>query len=196
MKNKISLKNISVSFDGLTVFKDFSVEISENTAIMGPSGKGKTTLVRALMGLLSPDGGEIDFANKPRFSAVFQEDRLFEAFSALENVAAVFEKNMPKKEAKRYASEILGELLIAPEEQGKAVRDFSGGMKRRVAIARALAADHDILVLDEPYKGLDEHTRAVCVECIKKYSEDKLIILITHDKIEAEMTGAENIILI
>ncbi len=194
MKNKIILRNISVSFDGLGVLENFSAEISENTAIMGPSGKGKTTLVRAIMGLLVPDGGEIDFANKPKFSAVFQEDRLFEDFSAVKNVASVCGKNIDKKEAEQYASKLLGELLIAPEEQRKAVRDYSGGMRRRVAIARALAADHDILVLDEPYKGLDEHTRKVCAECIKRYSEDKLVILITHDKTEAELTGMNNTI--
>lgn len=194
MKNKIILRNISVSFDGLGVLENFSAEISENTAIMGPSGKGKTTLVRAIMGLLVPDGGEIDFANKPKFSAVFQEDRLFEDFSAVKNVASVCGKNIDKKEAEQYASKLLSELLIAPEEQRKAVRDYSGGMRRRVAIARALAADHDILVLDEPYKGLDEHTRKVCAECIKRYSEDKLVILITHDKTEAELTGMNNTI--
>jgi ABC-type multidrug transport system ATPase subunit len=105
-------------------------------------------------------------------------------------------KEMPKKEARMRASELLSELLISPEEQNKAVKDFSGGMKRRVAVARALAARHDILILDEPYKGLDEKSRAVCAEVIKKYSEDKLVLMVTHDKTEAQLTGINKIILV
>ena len=69
-------------------------------------------------------------------------------------------------------------------------------MKRRVAVARALAAQHDILILDEPYKGLDEQSRAVCAEVIKKYSEDKLVLMVTHDKTEAQLTGTNKVILI
>ena len=127
MKNKIILRNISVSFDGLGVLENFSAEISENTAIMGPSGKGKTTLVRAIMGLLVPDGGEIDFANKPKFSAVFQEDRLFEDFSAVKNVASVCGKNIDKKEeqtetvdntAEQPADHFIPLTLYATENRG------------------------------------------------------------------------------
>lgn len=196
MKNKIILKNITKKFDGEAVLDNFTCEISENTAIMGPSGKGKTTLVRIIAGLTLSDSGTVKFASNPTFSVVFQEDRLFSDFSAIENVSVVLDKKMPKKEAKKRASELLCELLISPEEQNKAVKDFSGGMKRRVAIARALAAEHDILILDEPYKGLDEHTRSVCAEVIKKYSADKLVLMVTHDKTEAEITGINKIILV
>ncbi len=194
MKNKIILKNITKKFDTEAVLDNFSCEIDENTAIMGPSGKGKTTLLRIISGLTESDSGTIKFSRNPTFSVVFQEDRLFSDFSAIENVSVVVSKKTPKKEVQTRASELLSQLLISPEEQNKAVKDFSGGMKRRVAIARALAADHDILILDEPYKGLDEHTRAVCAEVIKKYSEDKLVLMVTHDKTEAEITGINKII--
>ncbi len=194
MKNKIILKNITKKFDTEAVLDNFSCEIDENTAIMGPSGKGKTTLLRIISGLTESDSGTIKFSGNPTFSVVFQEDRLFGDFSAIENVSLVLHREMPRKEARMRASELLCELLISPEEQNKAVKDFSGGMKRRVAIARALAADHDILILDEPYKGLDEHTRAVCAEVIKKYSADKLVLMVTHDKTEAEITGINKII--
>lgn len=196
MKNKIVLKDISLSFENLVVFDSFCAEISENSAIMGASGRGKTSLIRLIMGLTKPGSGEIRFENKPKFSAVFQEDRLFDTFSAIENVTCVLGRGLPKKEAEMRAESLLSELLIERSEQKKAVRDYSGGMRRRVAIARALAAESDILILDEPYKGLDEKTRAVVAECIKKYSQDKLVILVTHDRAEAEITGIENIILI
>ena len=194
MKNKIILKNITKKFDGEAVLDNFSCEIDENTAIMGPSGKGKTTLLRIITGLTEPCSGTVKFSADPTFSIVFQEDRLFDGCSAIENVYLVMYREMPKKEAQIRASELLSELLISPEEQNKAVKDFSGGMKRRVAVARALAAQHDILILDEPYKGLDEHTRAVCAEVIKKYSADKLVLMVTHDKTEAEITGINKII--
>ena len=196
MKNKIIIENITKKFDGMAVLDSFSCEIDENTAIMGPSGKGKTTLLRIIAGLTEPCSGTVGFSIIPTFSIVFQEDRLFSDFSAIENVSVVLNKKMPKKEAKARASELLSELLISPEEQNKAVKDFSGGMKRRVAIARALAAQHDILILDEPYKGLDEKSRAVCAEVIKKYSEDKLVLMVTHDKTEAQLTGTNKVILI
>ncbi len=191
MKNKIILDNISLSFDALAVLDGLNLEICENSAIMGASGKGKTSLARVIMGLTAPDGGKVTFENKPRFSAVFQDDRLFEGFSAIENITAVCAKS---KESDLIAEQLLDELLIPRDEQKKAVRDYSGGMRRRVAIARALAAESNILILDEPFKGLDENTRAACAECIKKYSVDKLVILITHDKTECALMGINNII--
>ncbi len=196
MKNTISLKKITKKFGGEAVLNDFSCDIDKSTAIMGPSGKGKTTLIRIIAGLTLPDSGSVEFSARPKFSVVFQEDRLFNDFSATDNVSVVLDKKLSKAESRRIASELLFELLISPEDQNKAVKDFSGGMKRRVAIARALAAESDILILDEPYKGLDEHTRAVCAEVIKKYSADKLVLMVTHDKTEAEITGIEKIILV
>lgn len=192
MKNRISLKNISIAFEDRTVLENFSAEISENTAVMGTSGKGKTTLVRIIAGLEKPHNGEIVFENKPSFSFVFQEDRLFDGFNATDNVISVCKE--PKKDALPRAQKLLEELLIPRNEQKKAVRDFSGGMKRRVALARALMAESDILILDEPFKGLDESTRSVAIECVKKHSKDKLVILVTHDKNEAELMGMNNII--
>ena len=196
MKNKITLKNITKKFDNDAVLDNFSCEIGENIAVMGPSGRGKTTLIRIIAGISEPDDGTVEFARKSTFSVVFQEDRLFNDFSAIENVSLVFDKKISKNEAQKRASELLCELLISPDEQSKAVKDFSGGMRRRVAIARALAAEHDVLILDEPYKGLDENTRAVCAEVIKKYSGNKLVIMVTHDKTEAEITGTNKIVLI
>ena len=168
MSKRIFIKDLSKSFDGERVLDNFSADVSENTAIMGASGKGKTTLVRIIGGLCDRDSGEIEFSFEPKVSVVFQEDRLFDSFRALENVCAV----LRGKDAKEKASRILEELLISSAEQKKDVRDYSGGMRRRVSIARALAFDSNLLILDEPFKGLDESTRNACAECIKKYSRD------------------------
>ncbi len=193
MKNSITLKDLKKSYSGHCVLDGFCSEIVENTAVMGASGSGKTTLIRIIMGLEKADAGEVIFREKPRFAAVFQEDRLFADFGATENITAVTGRGA---EREKRAAELLSELLIDSSEQGKAVRDFSGGMKRRVAIARALAAESDILVLDEPFKGLDEDTRAVTASVIREYSKDKLIILVTHDIREAELLGIERVVTI
>ena len=194
MKNSVSLKNIKKSFNGMSVLDGFSAEITDNTAFMGRSGKGKTTLARIIMNLTDADSGEVTFGREPKFSAVFQEDRLFEDFSAVDNVTAVCGRGMSRAEAKKRAVELLDELLIDEQERKKAVHSYSGGMKRRVAIARALLSDSNILILDETFKGLDEETREQTASVIRKYAMGKLVILITHDIHEAELLGIEHVI--
>ena len=195
MKNgiEIALTNIEKSYGDNCVIDGFSANISESTALMGASGKGKTTLARIIAGIESADSGEVKTSRRVRISFVFQEDRLFEDFCAVDNVSAAV-KHVSGTQAKKRAAELLEALLIPPSEHKKAVGDFSGGMKRRVAIARALASEYDVLILDEPYKGLDVQTRAVCADVIRKYTEDKLVILITHDEEEASLTGIGNVI--
>ena len=89
MKNTAIIREVTKHYGEQTVLDRFSAEIDDNTAIMGASGSGKTTLVRLILGLESPDHGEVVFTKKPKFSVVFQEDRLFEDFSAVENITAV-----------------------------------------------------------------------------------------------------------
>ena len=146
------------------------------------------------MNLTDADSGEVTFGREPKFSAVFQEDRLFEDFSAVDNVTAVCGRGMSRAEAKKRAVELLDELLIDEQERKKAVHSYSGGMKRRVAIARALLSDSNILILDETFKGLDEETREQTASVIRKYAMGKLVILITHDIHEAELLGIEHVI--
>ena len=193
MKNKITLDRVTKRFGELTVLCDFSAVIDENTAIMGASGAGKTTLLRLILGLEKADSGEIGFSCKPSFSVVFQEDRLFEDFSAIENITAIIGRG---KEKEQIACDMLSRLMIDTAEQNKPVRDFSGGMKRRAAIARALLHESDILVLDEVFKGLDENTRDTVAAVIREYSEGKLVILITHDKHEAALLGIDRVVVI
>ncbi len=193
-KQRIILENITKSFDGNAVIEDLSAEISENTALMGASGEGKTTLSRIIMGLESADAGNVKFDRAPTFSAVFQEDRLFEDFSAVENVALAYGKGKGKADAKRDAASLLSSMNIAESEQLKRVSVFSGGMKRRVALARALAKPSDILVLDEPFKGLDKELRRMCAEFVRERAQNRLILLITHDMTEAELLGIDRIL--
>ncbi len=185
--NTISLKNINKTFDGKTIFDNYSVsfEKGKRYCIMGQSGIGKTTLFNFLLKLKTPDSGEI-IGVPESVSAVFQEDRLFEAFSAIENIKAVAGKSAANEEI----AQILSQLGLSGSEDLK-VSKLSGGMKRRVAIARALLADSQLLVMDEPFKGLDAETRIKTAKVILEHTENKTVIFSTHDIKEAELLQAE-----
>ena len=165
------------------VLNNFDLNISECTitCVMGPSGCGKTTLLNILLGLETADSGEIK--NLPQsISAVFQEDRLFEDFSAVSNIKAV-------NTDKAKATTLIEAMGLAGSEK-KPVKELSGGMKRRVAIARALAYEADFVVMDEPFKGLDEKTKGSVVDFVKKALKNKTALIVTHDREEAKRLGA------
>lgn len=175
----IQMNHITKAFDGKPVLQDVSITLEggKRTCIMGPSGCGKTTLLRILCGLIPPDSGTVE--NRPeRISMVFQENRLCEDFSALENVRMVA----------RGAEERAGSLLVRMglgADMHKAVSTLSGGMKRRVAIARALLYDAPLMVMDEPFKGLDEETKESVMQTVLAETAGKTLLFITHDEAEA-----------
>lgn len=173
--------NISKSFDGKNVISDLSLKLEPGVryCLMGPSGCGKTTLLSLLMGLMKPDSGSIRTKDGVRISAVFQEDRLLRQMTAAANIALINPAACSKAEP------LLVELGIDPESLPQPVSAYSGGMKRRVALARALLADFDLLFLDEPYKGLDEETRARVMQIVARYTQGKTVVLVTHDPEEA-----------
>ena len=149
----ITLRGITHRFGDELVLDDLDLDLDEGrfVALTGPNGSGKTTLARILLGLTVPDAGEIHGIDRRRRAAVFQEDRLCEQLSAVRNVRLVLHRSTP-------ADAVVAELRrvgLDDESLTKPVRDLSGGQRRRVAIVRALLADHDLVVLDEPFKGLD-----------------------------------------
>lgn len=184
----IELSHIYKTFGDKKVLTDFSQEINEHTctAIMGQSGCGKTTLASIICGLLKADKGEIKGTDNKKFSMVFQENRLCENLSAVSNIQLV----LPRLKDNKVITDMLSSLLL-DTSISQPVKELSGGMKRRVALARALCADYDILVLDEPFKGLDEETKEKVIDTVKKSTAGKTVILITHDESEAEALNAE-----
>ncbi len=178
--------NISKSFGDKAVISGFSHIFSENTvtAVMGASGCGKTTLLYLLMGIIPPDSGTIS-GNDVKISAVFQENRLCENLSVMSNLKLV----LPRKTDKGMIEHELERIGLAGVS-GSPARTLSGGMKRRVALLRALLAEYDILFLDEPFKGLDEDTKLNVMDYCKENTAGKTVILVTHDKSEAEFFGA------
>ena len=170
------LKSICKSFGDIEVLKDFNLNIAEgeHIAIMGKSGKGKTTVLNIIMGFEQPDSGEMNLPKE--MSAVFQENRLCEDFCASSNVCLL-------KKNKSLAKEIFDKLGIDSTQK---VNTMSGGQKRRVALARCLARNAELYIFDEALKGLDEKTKAVAMNVIKEYTDGKSAIFVTHDINEAK----------
>lgn len=142
---------------------------------MGASGVGKTTLIKIIMGLEQADEGKIIGINDKKISAVFQEDSLCENLSVLLNLKLVCE-NISDSEIEKYL-----ELLELKDCLHKRIKELSGGMKRRVAILRALLYDFDLLIMDEPFKGLDKETKSKVMDFVISNLENKSVIIITHD---------------
>ncbi len=185
----IILKNICKKYGETVVFENFNLTLQKNkiSCIMGQSGKGKTTLIRLLMGLENPDAGEIKGLENLKISCVFQEDRLCENLDVYANIMLPhLNKNSVLTMSKGKIDDGLSAVGLANLGNKKA-SELSGGMKRRTAILRALYAEFDILILDEPFKGLDDEIKLKTIEFVKKESVDKTILYITHDKKEAEI---------
>ena len=156
--------------------------------MMGASGCGKTTLLRIISGLLPPDCGTVYGQEGTQFSAVFQEDRLCGNLTAAANVRLVCGEF-------RSAGEI-SEAFAAVGLSGcenRLAGELSGGMKRRVALVRALLAEGGAVLLDEPFKGLDESTKRQAVEFSREMLRGRTAVLVTHDRTEAEALADEMI---
>lgn len=180
----IEIKNVTIRFDNKTVFENYSCEIPDSGAVVitGESGIGKTTLLRLLAGLQKADSGQVSGMAGRKISFVFQEPRLLEWMTAIDNVASVSDHATALQLLKRLGME---------EEAGKKCALLSGGQKQRVAIARAFAFSSDLVLLDEPFSGLDEENRIRAAELIRTA---KLAVVVTHDMTDVKLLSADTII--
>ncbi len=143
------LRHVCKSFEGTMDLNDASIQIPKGvvTGLMGPSGSGKTTLLRLFAGLETPDSGTVTAA--PSTAFVFQEDRLLPALTVRENLAFVM--HVPNE---ARINEMLAMTGLTAHAE-KLPAELSGGMKRRTAIARAFCTDAALILMDEPFNGLD-----------------------------------------
>jgi ABC-type nitrate/sulfonate/bicarbonate transport system ATPase subunit len=185
----IELKHVTCAYGEKTPIRDLTLALPDAGVIgvFGASGSGKTTLLRLLAGRIQPASGTVEGLYGKRVSMVFQEDRLLPWRTALENVALV--RDGSSGEAMR-----LLDAMELSAEAGKLPVALSGGMQRRVALARALNFGGDMLLLDEPFKGLDEALRARVIAAVR--GRFPLTVIATHDRAEAEALGMTGEILV
>lgn len=188
----LEVKNISKSFDDTIVLNDFSYKFDRGVYVLSePSGAGKTTLLRILCGLEVADSGTVLKSSHAKTVMMFQEDRLLENLSVRANIMLAIQVHSQeqKQSTREHIKEALCEVGLEGTEN-KPVNELSGGQKRRVALLRALFADADILLFDEPLKGLDEALKQQVIAFVKPFVESKVVIWVTHTPEEVKLLGS------
>lgn len=198
MKDAITIKDISKSFGKKVVLKDITFAIQEGQiyGFIGPSGAGKTTIVKMIVGMDVPDKGSIHVLGEKmpnlnilqQIGYMAQSDALYTALTGKENLmffASLFKLN---KKERQNRIDYAAELVNLTSDLNKKVSAYSGGMKRRLSLAIALIQNPQILILDEPTVGIDPELRlSIWNELIRlKKEEGKTIIVTTHVMDEAE----------
>ena len=181
----LTIEHLTKQFGEKTLFRDLCLTVEGPAVLWAPSGWGKTTLLRILMGLDTPTAGRVRGVG--RTAAVFQEDRLCPQLTALQNVTLV----LPGSE-KQYKEQIeadFQQLGMDAAALALPAARLSGGQKRRTALLRALWAPSDTLLLDEPFTGMDPDTLAAAAALLRTRCGTKPVLLATHDREAIRLLG-------
>ena len=181
----LTIEHLTTQFGEKTLFRDLCLTVDGPAVLWAPSGWGKTTLLRILMGLDTPTAGRVRGVG--RAAAVFQEDRLCPQLTALQNVTLV----LPGSE-KQYKKQIRTDFQqIGMDTAALALpaARLSGGQKRRTALLRALWAPSDTLLLDEPFTGMDPDTLAAAAALLRTRCGTEPVLLATHDREAIRLLG-------
>lgn len=184
----IIITDLCKTYDDNEVLKNVNITLEDSSiyCLMGASGIGKTTLLRILMGLEHADSGSISGIDTKSISCMFQEDRLIPDLSAIDNVRIVLRGKNNREEVRNNL------LSILPDDSlDMPVSSLSGGMKRRVALARALSYPGKLIILDEPFTGLDKDTKLNVIDYILKMRNNRTLLIATHGTDDANLLGAE-----
>jgi len=204
----ISVRHVSKSFGTFAAVHDVSVDIPSGTltALLGPSGGGKSTLLRIIAGLETPDAGTVEIAGtdstalppqRRNVGFVFQHYAAFKHMTVARNVAFGLEiRKRPKAETRRRVQELL-ELVHLEQFADRYPAQLSGGQRQRMALARALAVEPEVLLLDEPFGALDAQVRKELRTWLRRLHDEVHVttVFVTHDQEEA-MEVADEIVVI
>jgi phospholipid/cholesterol/gamma-HCH transport system ATP-binding protein len=197
----IELRSVFRSFGSHAVLRDLSLDVQrgETLAIIGESGCGKSVMLKLIMGMLDPSGGEVNWFGKPlkrrsereihrdrlRFGYLFQSAALFDSMTVFENVAFGLRQNTRKNESQitQIVHDRLKDVGLPMTVSSKKPAELSGGMKKRVGLARALALKPEIVLYDEPTTGLDPIMTDIINELILRTRERQPVtsIVVTHE---------------
>ena len=181
----LTIEHLTKQFGEKTLFRDLCLTVDGPAVLWAPSGWGKTTLLRILMGLDTPTAGRVRGVG--RAAAVFQEDRLCPQLTALQNVTLA----LPGSE-KQYKEQIemdFQQLGMDAAALALPAARLSGGQKRRTALLRALWAPSDTLLLDEPFTGMDPDTLAAAAALLRTRCGTEPVLLATHDREAIRLLG-------
>lgn len=184
----ILFEHVSKAFGDVRVLHDVDLRVDDGqiVGIAGPSGVGKTTVLKLIAGVLMPDGGRVTVDGGP-VGYVFQEPRLLPWRTALDNVAVPLRaKGMGKGDAQRLAGHWLARVGLEGSEHLYPA-ELSGGMAQRVSIARALSIEPGILLLDEPFSAMDLARKGSVVDILREMIRERpmTVVQVTHDLLEA-----------
>lgn len=185
----VQIRNLCKTFGSKKVLNNLNITLEDGGiyCLMGPSGMGKTTLLRIIMNLETKDSGEITGIDPDvEISSMFQEDRILPMLSAIANVNMMYEKKRPVKEIKEDLSQILPKKCLR-----QPVCELSGGMKRRVSLARCMHYQGKMIILDEPFTGLDIVTKQEVISYILKNRRNRILLVATHGIEDAALLGAK-----
>lgn len=181
----IKVKNLNKTFGDSVVFKNLNLEIEkgEIVSIIGPSGRGKSTFLRCVIGLETYDSGEI-ICNRKKMGMVFQNFNLFQNKTVLENIIEplILVDKLDKTTAKDRAISLLQKVGLE-DKKNSYPKYLSGGQQQRVAIARALAKEPEVLLFDEPTSALDPFMTNEVLKVIEelKNSSDITMVIVSHE---------------
>lgn len=184
--------HVYLSFGEREVLRDFSLTVPAGgrCVLMGASGSGKTSILRLAAGLIRPTAGRVrGGAPEVVVSMQFQEPQLLPWLTAEDNISLVLPKGRQSLPAAR---DLLAHVGLA-DAAGLYPSSLSGGMQQRVALCRALAAPYDLLLLDEPFRGLDPDTRRQAMTLVDESLAGRTLVLVTHDEEEAAFFTQEPI---
>lgn len=195
----IKLTNIKKQFNSNIVFDSLSLQFNSSTlnCLKGFSGRGKTTLLKHLSGIIQPDSGEIIVSKEFSLAYSFQDVRLLPWCTIAENIAYVMHQSQVHKQEISNCVAFLLEKMELSDHAHKYPHQLSGGQQQRVALARALAAQSDVLLLDEPLTGLDNELKIRIIDFISEWMKayKPLVIWATHEDIHMEGVEVRNILL-
>ena len=181
----LTIEHLTKQFGEKTLFRDLCLTVEGPVVLWAPSGWGKTTLLRILMGLDTPTAGRVRGVG--RAAAVFQEDRLCPQLTALQNVTLVLPGS--EKQYKEQIEEDFQQLGMDAAALALPAARLSGGQKRRTALLRALWAPSDTLLLDEPFTGMDPDTLAAAAALLRTRCGTEPVLLATHDREAIRLLG-------